>query len=510
MAVVLTLQDFPNELLEWILCRLPKTDLKSARLVCLRWSDVGAKFLFHRVYIAPRKGPMAILLKVASHPVFSLSIKEVVYDGRLFEKDLLDEVKYRDNLRDAHDYWAEELGETGMNNITKGYESSFRNFKTLYNEQQDILHSFVEHRVLHDILAKLPNVVKVVITDIFIDDLPTRPCDHYCFNDALSKELGRSFTPIGWTYLRVRGIDRVRMEEREAPLDCRGISCLIHAMSLHTPRIAELQLGTHTFANGDTLPLLEPTVILEHIQTVIPRLRSLKLDCQFNQSGSAHTRDRVTDLATAVAKSTNLEVLACSDIAVIRHWWKMSRGPIWPCLRTLHVGDITILPRDLMSLFMAAEQTLREVKLRYIKFLGPDSWEAIGDSIGSCLRVPYFGLNWVTCQVEDTPSPTRLDDFQQREFARKIMRWVPASHLEEDIFGDDEIRLIDMRVVKGRSRYQCLDGEEQRAYYVDRIAEKSRLNPSIIQGIETAFHSSSMKLLDDIGRRETHSSRADP
>ena len=501
--MVFTLQELPNELLDGIFAHLPRADLKSARHICLRWSDVGAKYLFHRVYIAPRKGPMAILLKVASHPVFCKSIKEVVYDGRLFEKDLLDEVKYRDRLREGHEDWVGELGEGVVDTIAKGYESSYRSFKTLYNEQQAILHSFVEQHVLHDILARLPNVVKVVITDTFIDDLPTRPCDHYCFNDALSKELGRSFAPIGWTYFRVRGIDSVRMEERETPLDCRGIPCLIHAMSLHTPRIAELQLGTHTFANGNALPLLEPTVILDHIQNVVSRLRSLKLDCQFNQSGSAQVRDRVTDLAAVMAKSTSLEVLACSDSTAIRHLWRMSHEPIWPCLKILHVGDITILPCDLMALFKAANQTLREVKLRNIKFLGPDSWEAIGDSIGNCLRVPDLGLNGVSCQVEDTPSHLAILNYVQvRDFARKIMRWVPPGDLKEDIFGDDEFTFIDMRVVKGPSCYKCVESKEQSVYLADGIAKESLPSYSMFQGTGTAFHPCPVKFLDDTSRGE--------
>ena len=250
--MAITVQTFPNELLEKILSLVTKPDLKSARLVCLRWRDVGAKFLFQRVYIAPRKGPVTLLENITSHPVFSKSIKEVVYDGRLFEEDLLDEVRYRDRLREAHDAYC-EWEESALDKITNGYRSSYCNFKALYHEQQDILRSFTEHHILHDRLARLPNVVKVVITDVFMDDLPARLCDHYCFNDSLSKELGRSFTPIGWTNWGMGYVDAERAEARGSPLDCRGISCLLHAMSLHTPRIAELQLGIHSFVNAGAL-----------------------------------------------------------------------------------------------------------------------------------------------------------------------------------------------------------------------------------------------------------------
>ena len=127
-----------------------------------------------------------------------------------------------------------------------------------------------------------------------------------------------------------------------------------------------------------------------------------------------------------------------------------------------------VLPRELIALFEAHQQTLCEVKLRSIKFLGPDSWEAIGDKIGNCLKVPYFALGDVGCQVEVMPSHLAyLKIDQQRDFARRIMRWVPPSDLKECFF-DNEITLIDMRRVKEPSCYQSPEHLEQRAYSVCR------------------------------------------
>lgn len=43
--------------------------------------------LFHRVYSAPRKFEIERFSNIAQHPVFSKTMKELVYDARLFREE---------------------------------------------------------------------------------------------------------------------------------------------------------------------------------------------------------------------------------------------------------------------------------------------------------------------------------------------------------------------------------------------------------------------------------------
>ena len=83
-----TIRNLPDELLVEMLGKLPKKDLKSARLVCTLWSTAGAQWMFERVYFAPRKTSMKLFTYIAANPAFARNVKELVYDGRLFLPEL--------------------------------------------------------------------------------------------------------------------------------------------------------------------------------------------------------------------------------------------------------------------------------------------------------------------------------------------------------------------------------------------------------------------------------------
>ena len=78
------LLSLPNEMLQEILVRLPKADLKSARLSCKCLADIGVHHLLTRVFFAPRKRVMQNFENIAAHPILSKLVTEMVYDTRLF------------------------------------------------------------------------------------------------------------------------------------------------------------------------------------------------------------------------------------------------------------------------------------------------------------------------------------------------------------------------------------------------------------------------------------------
>ena len=88
--MVTSIQNIPDELLMEILGRLPKNDLKKARLANTLWSTAGAKWMFQRVYFAPREAPIKTFTDIAANPAFARNVKELIYDGRLFLSGLRD------------------------------------------------------------------------------------------------------------------------------------------------------------------------------------------------------------------------------------------------------------------------------------------------------------------------------------------------------------------------------------------------------------------------------------
>ena len=86
--MAITVLNIPDELLVEILGKLPKKDLKNARLACTLWSTAGAKWMFQRVYFAPRELPIKTFMETAANPAFALNLKELIYDGRLFLPEL--------------------------------------------------------------------------------------------------------------------------------------------------------------------------------------------------------------------------------------------------------------------------------------------------------------------------------------------------------------------------------------------------------------------------------------
>lgn len=73
-----------NELVNSILCLLPKNDLKSARLVRHKWASLGGQMLIGTLYISPRKIDMDAFDGITQNPDLAKSVKYLVYDSAQF------------------------------------------------------------------------------------------------------------------------------------------------------------------------------------------------------------------------------------------------------------------------------------------------------------------------------------------------------------------------------------------------------------------------------------------
>ena len=75
----------PPELKANVLAQLDKRDLKSVRLVSKEWNALAIRPLYDRVYISCRAKDLEVFENITRHPVISTGIRELVYDGSLFQ-----------------------------------------------------------------------------------------------------------------------------------------------------------------------------------------------------------------------------------------------------------------------------------------------------------------------------------------------------------------------------------------------------------------------------------------
>ena len=76
---MMSIDHLPPELLLSIFSQISeRNDLLQARLACKKFADAGAKFMFRRVYLAPRYHRIRKFLAITEHPIFSKTIDTIV------------------------------------------------------------------------------------------------------------------------------------------------------------------------------------------------------------------------------------------------------------------------------------------------------------------------------------------------------------------------------------------------------------------------------------------------
>ena len=79
-----TLGRLPPELLDMVFDRLLPRDIKLLRLINKKYCRLSSSRLMKRAFFALRPNTLAAFNKVVDHPVFSLSVKHIVYDATQF------------------------------------------------------------------------------------------------------------------------------------------------------------------------------------------------------------------------------------------------------------------------------------------------------------------------------------------------------------------------------------------------------------------------------------------
>ena len=281
-----TIRDVPDELLVEILGKLPKKDLKKARLACTLWSTAGAKWLFQRVYFAPRKASMKTLTAIAANPVFARNVKELIYDGRLFLPELgtfvsywaafVDRVEeefdtYEDHTRNARgvaddefanevyqdsiwnmksigaDEYMESVNANDCKEFHENVVNSLVRYVGLLDQQESIFKKGKDFKALCEALKSFRNISKVSALADFYHCSNYRLgayIEHEWYNSQANLQFGLTVPPSRWCR-RPRSQDGEQLDQEEhIKWDVRGVQNLFRAISTHCRSLRELRIGT--------------------------------------------------------------------------------------------------------------------------------------------------------------------------------------------------------------------------------------------------------------------------
>ncbi|KAI9698491.1 MAG: hypothetical protein M1836_004072 [Candelina mexicana] len=178
------LQVIPTETLIHVCSYLDKKDIKSARLTCKAFNDCCEEFLIDRAVIAARYGTLEALKLIVSHPVFSRTVKTVIFDMSSFEQVLTNKDKYEvrfrgmaclrpDKEKSLMIECLQEESTASRNDPSLarrpfGWTLSARGFLRycqLYQDQEEIRSQGLDHLMLAAVLQKLPNVKELIYDD---------------------------------------------------------------------------------------------------------------------------------------------------------------------------------------------------------------------------------------------------------------------------------------------------------------------------------------------------------
>lgn len=440
-------QDLRDELLVGILGFLPLSDLKTARITCSRWSSIGVKWLFQRVYFAPRKSVMQNFEEGASRPCFARNVADLIYDGRLSIPKL---GRYREHKEWLALALPEKLLDYNISGRTE-YErhgddfcemaaESLMKYRPFLEQQQCILDESEDFAALGNFLPKLPKLTKVVIQDV-VSDTAEQPglggpnSQHDCkdwYDAKDTAEFDQVLRPAQW----LQEYNTSNADGDPTAIDdwdLRGLTNLLRALALHCTKLKEFHLGSRSSQVPYSLFHDAPDVT-EDACVLVRQLTCLKLGCRFPLSYDSLDWDHfLTKTSPALEKILaeakqvhHLSFDGDMDIRIFCH-------QRWTQLKTLELGNIAVRAKDMRAISKAHRHTLRNLTLRRIWVVGRDDWSNVGVQIGRSVKLHYLHVDHLVSCVCDEINyipESYISDEYTLEVVHHIMQWLPEDMME--------------------------------------------------------------------------------
>ena len=489
-----TIRSLPDELLVEMLGKLHKKDLKSARLVCTLWSTAGAKWMFQRVYFAPRETSIKLFTDVAANPAFARNVTELIYDGRLFlpqlgtfgsyyqafcirvaeEADLFFE-SVSNCLLPRQANFAEDVyqgsiwnrGILGAGGEMKVIDASAReDFRTdagnslaryvrLLQQQENIFTKGKDVKALNEGLNSFRNITKVSVVvdfahcseyDLHAGDSDDQYIEHHQWYSSRSyTEFGFAVPPSKWC----RDSDSYYEDQQwweDSKWDVRGVHNLFQAVSTHCQRLKELRIGSNHYRAPMTVFQLSD-IETEKIAAAARGLTTLRLYTYVtnDDDGSAYAK-QYSYLGRLLQEAQGLRNLSSSGycggweesaddddedpVYNERTNFSLFLGKQWPYLTKLTLKAARVKARNLMTILRAHTESLRELRLVDIHLLGKGGRDHLATEIGQILKLHFVSIRRLTYEGHLEAYQPRCSTEQGFQLIRDMMQWALPSLLE--------------------------------------------------------------------------------
>ena len=402
----------PPELKVAVLGLLFKSDLKTVRLVSKEWSALATGPLFDRVYISCRAKDMEVFRNVTRHKAISMGVRELVYDGSIFKKeiDLRDyfeklylQVRFAWQLKPATHFdsadaqinrFVQDCNDTTIS-ISKLYKTHKRDTFLVegfrkYRDCSEFEHRYVERLLLNEFLCaglySLKHLRSVVLsTTIWWHHFKER--ENYGTTGSDTSYGPSSGSPLSrsWNPFHLRPTEILSDLDDERSHMCAQFHILTRALSATNKNVTSLQNSTHRYAGGLPQQALMRSNLTDseswHFMTAYSSLRCLEIDITMNNPDQ---RDTLTLLPELLRQTFGLRRL-CLHIskeygipASISEYYRYDKIfpalGFWPELTELGISGIAISGWYLMSLLWRARLT--RLNLSAINLLD-GTWEGI-------------------------------------------------------------------------------------------------------------------------------------
>ncbi|KAL8744422.1 MAG: hypothetical protein Q9190_003333 [Brigantiaea leucoxantha] len=391
----------PVELLQIIFSLLRPQDIKTTRLVSRKWHDISSPLLITRVFFALRRKTLDVFKEIVSHPVFSQTVTELIYDFSFFDQKHDFAYCARKNLeyyRRPRRYFGTArnptLSSRGLRYCTfhekpaKGFQDcrrgdrtkDFEEYHQLVQEQALIRASGEDKRILSAAVRSLPKLKSLVCADwrsisgFSFDRLTGSPSYNswYVQKGPMRWDIDGACFPLTFEAMR----DEVRW-----PYPLIAWESLVQKVKYQTLKI---QLGDDlmTYTSNQIrgmrfLPLPSALPLCVPLQT--SHLAENLYHFQFEAIGGENDLGSVVPFDTRILK-TFLE--AASNLRSLS--LQISPGPIsildvyWTSLQRLDLGGScwVAFSMDLLEFLEKHGETLRYLRLREwdIPAGDPRSW----------------------------------------------------------------------------------------------------------------------------------------
>ena len=433
----------PAELKAAVLAQLDKRDLKTVRLVSKEWNALATRPLFDRVYVSCRAKDMEVFTNVTRHPVISTGIRELVYDGSLFAKDL-DIEEYFWRFHRYLDWISSELvsgrsncANDEINGIVEDYNSlpgtdvcSRHIHDEIIVEGHRIHQNYAEAERLVlgngsflsrlcDGVGRLDNLRSVVLNSFLWEYcLFQEECTGCLRHSTLhgpesGSPLVRSWNPF---HLRPFAWDRCSELEDDCRLICEHFHTVTAAISETRRNIKSFEISERS-GFGSGLPpqaLIQPTMTDDHLIRTLyaySGLEVLNISIDAGEQGGSDHPEALASLPRMLQQMTGLKSLTLilskciclrdpgrantSDLEYYTYQQVFPTLALWPKLTKLSITELAIGGRDLMFL-LGVQAKVKDLTLRYIKLLD-GTWEGVfaGLCHSRMTRLSLFvSINW--------------------------------------------------------------------------------------------------------------------